>query len=134
MVIGTGFAEGTLSEIQVRECCREAFGKKDMNGKKVLVIIPDLSRTAPIDMMFPILYDELAEKVDLLDFIIAAGTHTPLTDDEINRRVGITQADRSAKYPKVRFFNHHWTDPDQLQVAGTITADKIAEISGGLMA
>lgn len=133
MVIGTGLTDGTLSEDQVREYCAEAFVDLDVDTQKILLIIPDLTRTGPIDLLFRILYAELADKVELLDFIIAGGTHPPLTDEEINRRVGITQSERTTKYPRARFFNHIWDDPDQLRVAGTISADEIAEISGGHM-
>ncbi|MFC1481765.1 lactate racemase domain-containing protein [Candidatus Neomarinimicrobiota bacterium] len=134
MVTGSGSTNGTVSEDQVRQYCAEAFRDMDIAGQKVLLIIPDLTRTAPIDMMFRVLYAELADQVELLDFMIAAGTHPPLPDEDINRRVGITESERTTKYPKARFFNHHWDDPAQLRVAGTISADEIAEISGGLMA
>ena len=97
----------------------------------MLVIIPDHTRTAPMDLMFRVLYRVLADRVELLDFLVALGTHPPMSDEAINKRVGITAAERTTTYPKARFFNHHWKDPDQLNIAGTLTADEIEELSGG---
>ncbi len=134
MLIGSGSIHSTITESEVRAYCAEAFGGAKIDEKRLLVIIPDLTRTAPIGLMFRVLYELLADRVNCLDFIIATGTHPPLTDDEINRRVGIVHDERTTKYPKARFFNHHWDDPNQLRVVGTITAAEIDEISGGRMA
>ncbi|MEE9465621.1 MAG: lactate racemase domain-containing protein, partial [Candidatus Neomarinimicrobiota bacterium] len=133
MVTGFGSESATISEGQIRDICTEAFANKPLDGKKVLAIIPDHTRTAPIDVMFRVLYELLAPKVELLDFLVALGTHPPMSDEAINHRVGITDEERTSKYPKARFFNHHWKDPNQLRNIGTITADEIADVSGGLM-
>ena len=133
MFVGSGSTDQFLSEIKVRDICREAFAQKRIDGKKLLFILPDHTRTAPIDMMFRILYGVLADRVDLLDFLIALGTHPPMSDEMINRRVGISQNDRAEKYPKARFFNHHWDDPEQLVLVGTISEEEVMEISEGRM-
>jgi lactate racemase len=133
MIFGTGSADKILSENQIYEICAEAFEFQSLANKKVLVIIPDNSRTGPIDVMFRTVYKLLAERVASLDFLIALGTHPPLSDANINRRVGITQEQRKTKYPKARFFNHYWDDPTQLRQIGTISENEVAEISNGLM-
>ncbi|MFQ6113802.1 MAG: lactate racemase domain-containing protein, partial [bacterium] len=133
MVIGKGSVSEVLNEGQVFALCAEAFAQKSFDGKRILVIIPDLSRNAPIDVMFRVVYQLLAARAKLLDFVIALGTHPPLNDEAINKRVGISHEQRNSKYPKARFFNHHWKDPDQLKQIGTIPADEVAEISRGLM-
>jgi nickel-dependent lactate racemase len=130
-MIGKGYTDRLFAEAEVVQIVKNAFVNSDVDGKKLLCIIPDHSRTAPIDLMFRILYDELAERIELLDFIIALGTHPPLTDEAINQRVGITHAERQSRYPKARFFNHNWKDPDQLRVAGIFSAEEVAEISEG---
>jgi nickel-dependent lactate racemase len=131
LVIGSGNTDRLLSEPEVVALVQEAFGSRKMDGKRVLCIIPDHTRTAPIDLMFRVVYQELAERVALLDFIVALATHPPMSDDAINRRVGITQAERSSRYPKARFFNHRWKDPGQLRAAGTFSAEEVAGLSGG---
>ena len=133
MVSGTGSTEQILTQEQITSICEQGLAAYPLDGKKVLAIIPDHSRTAPIDVMFRTVYGMLAERVENLDLIIALGTHPPMSDEAINKRVGITAEERTTTYPKARFFNHHWKDPEQLTVIGTLSADQIEEISNGLM-
>ncbi len=133
MIIGNSSTTEFLNEKQVYNLCAEAFEKNNLTDKKIIAIIPDHSRTAPIDVMFRVAYKLLADKVKLLDFLVALGTHPPMSDEAINERVGITQEERTTNYPKARFFNHHWNDPDQLKYIGAITEAEVAEISNGLM-
>ena len=86
MVIGKDSPDIILSEKDVLDLCTEALFRPDLDGKKILVIIPDHSRTAPIDMMFRTVYKLLANRVALLDFMVALGTHPPMNDEAINKR------------------------------------------------
>jgi nickel-dependent lactate racemase len=133
MVTGKGSKDTVITETEVIDICQEAFVKKDFDGKKILAIIPDHTRSGPIDVMFRAVYKLLADRVDLLDFIIAAGTHPPMSDEAINHRVGITHEERTSTYPKARFFNHHWKDPNQIISIGTISKSEVSDISNGLM-
>ena len=133
-MIGKGYQDQFLTDQQVFDICAKAFERKSIDGKKLLFIIPDHTRTAPIDVMFRTLYRLLADRLDLLDFLVALGTHPPMSEKMINERVGIPQNERVHEFPKARFYNHHWDDPDQLATIGTISADEIEQISNGLLA
>ncbi len=133
MVVGKGDSSNILKETDVRNLCQEAFAKEKLVSKRILAIIPDHSRTAPIDRVFRVVYELLAKQVSQLDFLVALGTHPPMKMDAIYQRVGITAQEHQENFTKVRFFNHHWNDPDHLRLAGTIPEDEIAAISGGLM-
>ena len=133
MTIGTGSPDKVLNENQIYDICVEGCKNFRPNNERFLFIIPDLTRTAPIDIMFRVVYKLLAEKVELLDFIIALGTHPALTQDAIYQRVGITKDEHHTIYSKARFFNHQWQTPGQLKHIGTITEKEVADISGGLM-
>lgn len=133
MLTGFGSIKDVLDEHLVNEYCSQSFAELQMDNRKVLVIIPDHTRTAPIDIMFRVIYQLLAPRVELLDFLVALGTHPPMSDTAINRRVGITSDERKSKYPRAHFFNHHWKDQNQLRIAGTLTAEEIEEISTGRM-
>jgi nickel-dependent lactate racemase len=133
-LVGRGSAEQKLSEEEVRDLCAEAVAQTDFGGKRVLFVIPDGTRTAPIDLMFRVVYDLLAERVVLLDFVIALGTHPPMSDEAIYERVGIgNREEHQTRYPKARFFNHRWKDRSRLRTIGTLTEEQIAEMSGGQM-
>jgi nickel-dependent lactate racemase len=121
MLTGKGLTDGFLTESEIREICAEGLESIQPDGKKILCIIPDHSRTAPMDVMFRVVYGLLADRVRLLDFLVALGTHPPMPEE------------RKSQYPKARFFNHCWDDPDQLAHIGTLSEDEVAEISGGLM-
>jgi len=132
-MIGQGDVNTYLTEAQVRELCARALDRMDLAGKKVIVLIPDHTRTAPIGMMFRVLYDLIGEQVERLDYLIALGTHHALSEEKILRRLELTAAELAGKYAKVRVFNHRWEQPDTFRRLGTITADEIEAISGGLM-
>ena len=90
-IIGSGYDDGrSLSEEEVRDLCAKGFDRLDPNGKRLLVIIPDSTRTVPLDMMFRIFYELLNGKVATLHYLIALGTHQPMPPDKIAERVGLT--------------------------------------------
>ena len=133
-LIGAGQPGTKLDETNVRALCAEAIAAWGVRGRRVLGIVPDHTRTAPIDLMFRILHEELRQAgAAAFDVIIALGTHPPMSEDAIDRRLGITPAERAGRYAGTRFFNHHWNDPAQLVAIGAIDEDEVAQISGGLM-
>jgi len=133
MIIGLGSTDKLLDQRQVRDLCAEALEQQPLDGKRVLAIIPDHTRTAPIDTMFRVVYELLAKRVARLDFIIALGTHPPLSEERIYQRVGITAEEHKRKFEKARFFNHQWNHPGQLQSIGVISEEEVFEISHGLI-
>jgi nickel-dependent lactate racemase len=133
MVIGKGSCDRALSESEVRELTASALSSAGLDGKRVLAIIPDSTRTAPIPMMFRLFHEFLDNRVKALDFLIALGTHQPMSDEAINRHVGITAGERATRYAKTGVFNHRWDTPDQLIELGEISESEIAEITGGLL-
>jgi len=101
-------------------------------GRRILLIIPDLTRTAPIGLMFRSLFDQLGGATAAMDILVALGTHRAMSEEEICQRLEITLEERSTRYAKVRFFNHEWDNPGALKSLGVIPADEIRELSGGL--
>jgi nickel-dependent lactate racemase len=128
-----GEPAGLLSEEEVYQICSQALQVAKIDDRRILAVIPDLSRSAPMDIMFRTVYTLLVDRARRLDFIIASGTHPPLSEQAINRRVGITREERKSRYARARFFNHHWQQAEQLKYVGTISADEVAQISGGLI-
>jgi nickel-dependent lactate racemase len=133
MVLGRGSTSRLLSEEQVRTLCSEALGQLSLDGRRVLAIIPDNTRSGPVDLLFRTVYERVADRVSRLDFLIALGTHPPLSQDGIYRRVGISAGEHRDRFSKARFFNHRWQDPAQLTLAGTLSDRELAEITGGLL-
>lgn len=117
-----------LSEEEVKEISESALSEIDFKGKKVLVLIPDRTRTAPLPLFYQIFSHFIGKRAKSLNFLIASGTHPPLSEEEIDQLLGRDSEEREAR----RIFNHHWNDLEQLKEIGKISADEIEEISGGL--
>ncbi len=133
MLIGKSLEYSILTEPEIRELAGRALALARLDGKKVLIIIPDATRTAPISLFFRIFADLLLGKVKKLDYLIALGTHPPMKAEAIDRLLGIPAAERESKFPGIGVFNHEWDNPAALTTIGTITAEEIEELSGGLM-
>ncbi len=124
---------GYLSEQELHEFVQQACAEMPVDGKRVLFIIPDHTRSMPMPLVFRALHDALHGRVSQMDYLIALGTHPPMTEDMIHKLVGITPEERSGKYADIGIFNHAWQDQAALAKIGTITEDEIEAISGGLM-
>ena len=123
-----------ISPAEVAQLVARACPAADYRGKKVLLIVPDGTRTAPIGMMFKALFAEIGAVTSVFDILVALGTHPPMPDAAICQRLEITLDDWCARYSKVRFFNHEWDNPAALRRLGVIPAEEIRQLSGGLFA
>ena len=109
-----------LSESQIRETLIEAFAQANLKGKRVLLIIPDTTRTAPMPMMFTLLNDILSPQVSQLDYLVALGTHQPMSDSALGKHIGAKVS--NGKVGKHKIFNHRWDIPETFVEIGVITA------------
>src|ERR1700735_1366507 len=123
-----------LSNEQVLEMIGKACPVSEYGGKKVLLIVPDGTRTCPLGMLFKGIFAQIGTHASALDVMIALGTHQPMSEEAICHRLEISVEERRAKYGAVRLFNHEWDNPLALQNIGTISAEEIKHLSGGLFA
>jgi lactate racemase len=133
MVVGAGHTDRTLTDAEAREIVAGAFGREPLGGRRVLCLIPDATRTAPLPLMFRLFHEEVGARAAALDYLIALGTHRPMGEEAINRLVGLTAEERAGRYASTRILNHRWDAPETFVNLGTISADEIGEVTGGLM-
>ncbi len=133
MITGKGSTTETLTVEDVRQLMAQACDDLPLDGKRVLVIIPDGTRTAPIALFFRLLYEQLGQRVERLDYLIALGTHPPLSEEAIERLVGVSARERAESFPRVRVFNHHWAQAEMLQTIGVISRQEAARLTGDLL-
>ena len=124
----------TLDAGQVRALVAAACPAEAYRGRRVVLIIPDATRTAPVGLMFKTLFAQLGGVAAKFDVLLALGTHPAMTEDAINERVEITAAERATTYRDVAFINHEWDNPAALRHLGDIPAGEIKALSGGLFA
>ncbi len=99
------------------------------SGEKILVLIPDRTRSIPMPQLFRYLVTILHD-VKQLDFMVALGTHPPLSEAHLNQLVGITADERQTTYKNIGLFNHNWYEPDALTQIATLPQAQIKEIAG----
>ncbi len=133
MILAKGSTTETLSIEDVQQLIAQACDPLPLDGKRVLVIIPDGTRTAPIPLLFRLLYERLGRRVACLDYLIALGTHPPMSEEAIDHLVGVSADERAEHYPNVRIFNHHWAEPTMLQTIGVISRSEAEHLTGGLL-
>jgi nickel-dependent lactate racemase len=132
-MIGKGSTQTTLSEDDVRHILAQTCEQLPVNGRRVLVLIPDSTRTAPIPLMFRLLYEQLGKRVERLDYLIALGTHAPMSQEHIESLLGVDAREHELRYPNVHIFNHEWDNPEILQTIGTISRSDANRLTDGLL-
>jgi nickel-dependent lactate racemase len=122
-----------LDQENVRGLVAEALEQVDLDGKRVLLIIPDSTRTAPIPLFFRLFHEVLRDRVKTLDCLVALGTHQPMSEAALNQLVGITPQERGTIYADVSLLNHRWDLADTMTTVGTIPEGEIEEITAGML-
>ncbi len=130
-MIGVGQADQVLSDAQVEEVVTQAVEAMDLAGKRVLVLIPDHTRSCPLPQIARLLTLHAAPRTSRLDYLIALGTHPPLGEEQIDKLLGIAPGQREQALGTSRVFNHDWKNPAALQRVGTLRADQVRRITGG---
>ncbi|MEE8390953.1 MAG: lactate racemase domain-containing protein [Anaerolineae bacterium] len=129
MIVGEGHADRQLTEAQVRDLAAEALTQLDLAGKRVLVIIPDSTRTAPVPLFFRLFHELLGEQVAALDYLVALGTHPLMDDAALSRLVGVLV--RGGQAGASRIVNHRWDLPGTFTTPGTLPAAEVEALSAG---
>ncbi len=65
--------------------------------------------------------------------MIALGTHPAMSEDAIDRLVGMPTPERTARYPGTSIFNHEWDQPGALTRVGSLKAGEVEELTHGLL-
>jgi nickel-dependent lactate racemase len=99
------------------------------HGQRLLVLIPDHTRSLPLPFLFRALVDVLREAKQL-NFIIALGTHPPLKEESIYTLVGISAEERRTVYKHIGLLNHEWNSPAMLTSLGRLGGEEIRQIAG----
>jgi nickel-dependent lactate racemase len=125
---------GGLSAAEVEGVVAAACPVERYRGRRVLLVIPDATRTAPVGLVFKALHRQVGAVAAGFDVLVALGTHPPMTEEAICERLEISPAERSGAYGAVRLFNHEWDNPAALREIGVIPAEDIRALTGGRFA
>ncbi len=121
-----------VSEPEIRDLVQKVLTEDVPSEKRVLIIIPDMTRKAPIPMIFKAVVDALKGRVKKIDVLSALGTHPPMNDDEMAKRVGAKNGLKT-DYPEIDFYNHDARNPDVLKEVVSFTAEEIQSFTDGML-
>ena len=99
----TALAGQLLSDHDMRNTLRTL--ERQFTNQRLLVLIPDHTRSLPLPVLFRSLVDTL-DDVKQLVFMVALGTHPPLSEESICKLVGITIEERNTIFRHIGLFNH----------------------------
>jgi nickel-dependent lactate racemase len=85
-------------------------------GERVLAIIPDKTRDDNTHQLFPIANQ----------FLTKRGTHPQMSEAQKRSKIGDTDFRGS-------LFDHRWDEPDELITLGELSAERVTELTGGLV-
>ncbi len=131
MSSGKGRKKGYLTNSEIHKIILNGLSTLDLDGKRVLVIIPDNTRTMPLPLVFGYFEGSLQNRVKNLDYLVALGTHQPLNDQQLSKLVGRQVV--KGLVGNSRLFNHAWNIPETFTHIGTISESDISRITGGLL-
>lgn len=133
-LVQAGDGTRPLSNREMRSALEQGLAPLGLDGARVLVIIPDGTRSGPVGVFFRLLCDLLGDHVAALDFLIALGTHPPMSEEAVCRHLGITPHERHTVYRHVQILNHRWDQPETFVHIGTIPKAEVEELSRGMLA
>lgn len=133
MMIGSGQPHAALSETQIRNIIESGTPPELYRGKRVLVLTPDTTRTCPLPLMVSIFQEVIGAEARQLDFMVALGSHQPLSDERILELYGISAEARRTTFAETRFYNHRWDREDTFRRIGYLSEEETDELSAGLL-
>ena len=133
MVAMTGGVGQQMTDDEVRSFVAESFAAADLDGKSVCLIVPDGTRTCPLPLLLGAAQQALAGRAREVTVLIALGTHQGMGEKQLARHLGYGPGAVEDTYPGWTIVNHESWLPDTFTQLGTISADRMAELTGGMM-
>ena len=129
---GIGYTDLYLTSDELAALVAEGIEALDLAGKRVLVIVPDGTRSMPLAQMCALLAEHLAPRAAAMDYLVALGTHMLMDEAMLARHFGGPVV--NGMFGSSRVFNHRWMDADTFVQLGTIPAEEISALTDGLFA
>ena len=129
-----GGPETTLTTDELRRFIAEQLAATDLDDKSVCLVIPDGTRSSPLPLLLRCVHQALAGRATRVTAVVALGTHVAMTEEALAKHLGYAEDGLEATYPGMTVINHEWEKPETFVTLGTIRAERVSELSGGLLA
>lgn len=123
-IVGAQGVPDGLPEGRARECILEGLRRLPLDGARVEIVVPDHTRSAPMKLVFGSVLEGLAGRARSIEVMVALGTHRPEDESDVRKRLGARR--------DVPICQHEWDNDSALCEVGTLKAEEIASLSGGL--
>ncbi|HYI53724.1 MAG TPA: lactate racemase domain-containing protein, partial [Microlunatus sp.] len=122
-----------LSAAEVTDFVTQALGEADLDDKRVCLVVPDATRTCPLPLLLRAARDALTGRARSVTVVIALGTHQGMDEAHLAQHLGYQAGELDQTYPGWTILNHESWLPETFTSLGTIGADRLTELTGGLM-
>ena len=131
--VGIGGPDQVLTEDEIGAFVRERLDRTDLDGRSVCVLVPDATRSSPVPLLVSAVHGALHGRVARLTVLVALGTHAEMSEPALAAHLGYEVGGLAHRYPSTTVLNHAWWDPSTFADVGTIAAERIAELSDGML-
>jgi nickel-dependent lactate racemase len=122
-----------LGERQITEFVRDQLAGLSLDGRSVCLLVPDATRTCPLPLLMTAVHGASHGRVSRLTVLVALGTHSEMTEQALAAHLGYRAWAMADRYPGMSVLNHRWADPATFASLGTISAERVRELSGGVL-
>jgi lactate racemase len=127
-----GGAGQYLQPEQVTEFVAAAIADAGIENKRVCLVVPDGTRTCPLPLLLQAMREGLT-RASHVTVVIALGTHQGMSEEQLGRHLGFQPEALEQTYPGWDVRNHEFWQAETFTTVGTISADRIADLTGGLL-
>jgi len=128
-----GGVDRELSSDEVTAFVTQALARADLDGKRVCLVVPDGTRACPLPLLMQAAHSALEGRAKEVTVVIALGTHQGMSEDHLARHLGYPAGAAEETYPGWTILNHESCVPETFTTLGTIGAERLTELTGGLM-
>jgi nickel-dependent lactate racemase len=113
----------TLDGAAIHEFVVRQLAAEDLDGRSVLVLVPDGTRSCPLPLLLNAVREALAGRALNVTVMVALGTHAAMTPEHLDRHLGV--------HDGLTVRNHEWWRPEELVSLGTIPEATVEALSEG---
>lgn len=122
-----------LTDDEVRSFVSDVLADVDLDAQSLCLVVPDGTRSCPLGLLVSAVQAATAGRISKLTILVALGTHAAMDDSALESMLGTDGRRLADAFPGAVIVNHEWWKPETFVTLGTIAADTVEGLSGGLL-